>query len=78
VRELDYQCEIMDRMGLDQNSVMIVHMGVCPSLALWRLFIPDILLEREGCLRRQGFSIGTIQTELSREAQRESKTKIGP
>ncbi|KIO21278.1 hypothetical protein M407DRAFT_80564 [Tulasnella calospora MUT 4182] len=27
VRELEYQCEIMDRMGLDQNSVMIIHMG---------------------------------------------------
>ncbi|KAG8947631.1 hypothetical protein FRC04_010565 [Tulasnella sp. 424] len=27
VRELEYQCEIMDRMGLDQDSVMIVHMG---------------------------------------------------
>ncbi|KAG8908806.1 hypothetical protein FRB99_003044 [Tulasnella sp. 403] len=27
VRELQYQCEIMDRMGLDQDSVMIIHMG---------------------------------------------------
>ncbi|KAG9015053.1 hypothetical protein FRB90_004992 [Tulasnella sp. 427] len=27
VRELEYQCEIMDRMGLDQDSVMIIHMG---------------------------------------------------
>jgi UV DNA damage endonuclease len=23
VRELDYQCEIMDRMGLDQDGVMM-------------------------------------------------------
>lgn len=28
IRELAYQCEIMDRMGLDQDGVMIIHMGV--------------------------------------------------
>ncbi|WVQ78956.1 UV damage endonuclease UvdE [Cryptococcus sp. DSM 104549] len=27
IRELEYQCEIMDRMGLDQDGVMIIHMG---------------------------------------------------
>ncbi|ORX37711.1 UV-endonuclease UvdE-domain-containing protein [Kockovaella imperatae] len=27
VRELDYQCEIMDRMGIDKDGVMIIHMG---------------------------------------------------
>ncbi|GFZ49638.1 UV-damage endonuclease [Saitozyma sp. JCM 24511] len=27
IRELNYQCEIMDRMGLDQDGVMIIHMG---------------------------------------------------
>ncbi|KAG8851967.1 hypothetical protein FRB96_008982 [Tulasnella sp. 330] len=27
IKELQYQCEIMDRMGLDQDSVMIIHGG---------------------------------------------------
>ncbi|KAL5533593.1 hypothetical protein ACEPAG_53 [Sanghuangporus baumii] len=27
VRDLQYHCEMMDRMGLDQDSVMIIHMG---------------------------------------------------
>ncbi|WWC65861.1 UV damage endonuclease UvdE [Kwoniella dejecticola CBS 10117] len=27
VRELDYQCEIMDRMGIGKEGVMIIHMG---------------------------------------------------
>ncbi|KAG8933705.1 hypothetical protein FRC02_011311 [Tulasnella sp. 418] len=27
VRELNYHCEMLDRMGLDQDSVMIIHMG---------------------------------------------------
>ena len=27
LRDLSYQCEILDRMGLDQNSVMIIHCG---------------------------------------------------
>lgn len=27
LRDLSYQCEILDRMGLDQNSVMVVHGG---------------------------------------------------
>ncbi|EJC98618.1 UV-endonuclease UvdE [Fomitiporia mediterranea MF3/22] len=27
VRDLEYHCEMMDRMGLDQDSVMIIHMG---------------------------------------------------
>ncbi|KAK4689931.1 UV DNA damage endonuclease, partial [Tremellales sp. Uapishka_1] len=27
VRELTYQCEVMDRMGLDKDGVMIIHMG---------------------------------------------------
>jgi len=27
LRDLTYQCEILDRMGLDQNSVMVVHGG---------------------------------------------------
>ncbi|KAI5115036.1 hypothetical protein M0805_005324 [Coniferiporia weirii] len=26
-RDLKYHCEIMDRMGLDQDSIMIIHMG---------------------------------------------------
>lgn len=28
VRELEYHCEMMDRMGLGPDSVMIIHMGV--------------------------------------------------
>ncbi|KAL5536106.1 hypothetical protein ACEPAF_4211 [Sanghuangporus sanghuang] len=27
VRDLQYHCEMMDRMGLDEDSVMIIHMG---------------------------------------------------
>lgn len=27
VRDLEYHCEMMDRMELDQDSVMIIHMG---------------------------------------------------
>ncbi|WVW86898.1 UV damage endonuclease UvdE [Kwoniella bestiolae CBS 10118] len=27
IRELDYQCEIMDRMGIGKEGVMIIHMG---------------------------------------------------
>ncbi|KAL7425118.1 hypothetical protein Q5752_000806 [Cryptotrichosporon argae] len=27
VRELEYQCEIMDRMGIDQDGVMVIHGG---------------------------------------------------
>ncbi|KZT32686.1 UV-endonuclease UvdE, partial [Sistotremastrum suecicum HHB10207 ss-3] len=27
IRELEYHCEIMDQMELDQDSVMIIHMG---------------------------------------------------
>lgn len=28
VRDLEYQCEMMDRMGLGADSVMVIHMGV--------------------------------------------------
>lgn len=27
MRDLTYHCEMMDRMGLDQDSVMIIHVG---------------------------------------------------
>lgn len=28
IRELEYHCEMMDRMGLGADGVMIIHMGV--------------------------------------------------
>jgi len=39
VRELDYQCEVLDRMGLDQDSVM---MSVPPHLGCSDLIVAEV------------------------------------
>lgn len=32
VKDLQYHCEMLDRMGLDQDSVMIIHVRACKML----------------------------------------------
>ena len=55
VRELDYQCEIMDRMGIDQDGVMMwVPLGSPAD--------PQYTYGRS--VRRQAKYIGAVQGEL--------------
>lgn len=35
-------CEMMDRMGLDQDSIMIIHMGGTRFCSETRLFVESI------------------------------------
>ena len=37
ISELEYHCDMMDRMELGVDSVMIIHMGVSENLPCFRL-----------------------------------------